>query len=190
MKTLKTIQTLAKIGKIFSKIIFICSIIGLCGCFIGIVALGIGQETLKLGGMTLHNILETEAGTSLGTVWSAIVVGIFLCGGELAVSHLAHRYFSHELDVGTPFTQSGATELMRLGIHVIWIPVASTICAKIAHEIICNLMTNVEELSLGFDSVALGIMFIVASVLCRYGAELNETKNAENDIDTQAHKIS
>ena len=59
MKTLNTIQTLSKIGKIFSKFIYICCIIGICGCAVGTVAMLIGTEVLKIGGVSLHSILET-----------------------------------------------------------------------------------------------------------------------------------
>ena len=39
MNTLKTIQTLSKIGRILSKIVYICCVVGFCGCIIGIVSL-------------------------------------------------------------------------------------------------------------------------------------------------------
>ena len=68
MNTLKTIQTLAKIGKIFSKIIFICCLVGFCGCIVGIVSLAIGAETFKLGGVTFHNMIENEARMTMPTV--------------------------------------------------------------------------------------------------------------------------
>ena len=42
MNTLKTIQTLSKIGKILSKIVYICCVVGFCGCIVGIISLGLG----------------------------------------------------------------------------------------------------------------------------------------------------
>lgn len=173
MKSLKTIQTLSKIGKVFSKIIYICCIVGICGCAVGIVAVLVGGEALKIGGVTLHSILQTEADVSEGTIWAALIAGIILCAGELSVSRMAYRYFENELNAGTPFTADGAKELMNLGISVIWIPIVANILAHIAQAIIAGFMENAEPLTLdGFDSIALGIMFIVMSLLCRYGAEL------------------
>lgn len=172
MKTLNTIQTLSKIGKVFSKIVYICCIVGFIGCAVGILSLMIGAETIKLSGMTLHSILETEAGVSAATVWAAIVAGMILCIGEFFVSRMAYRYFENELAAGTPFTEEGAKELLHLGVSTIWIPIVSTVLARVAQEIIEQFMGAAGPLALNsFDSVALGVMFIVMSLLCRHGAE-------------------
>lgn len=173
MKTLNTIQTLSKIGKILSKIVYICCIVGLIGCAVGAVAVCIGAGAVKIGGTTLHDILQTEAGVGTGTVWASIAVGIILCLGEIFVARMAYRYFEGELNAGTPFTMDGAKELKHLGISVIWIPLASIVLAQIVQEIIALCMENTETLALeGDGSIALGIMFIVASLLCKCGAEL------------------
>lgn len=173
MKTLNTIQTLSKIGKVLSKIIYICCIVGLIGCGVGIVAMLVGTETLKLGGVTLHSVLEAEAAVSTGTVWSAIAAGLILCIGEFFVSRMAYRYFENELNAGTPFTLDGAKDLLHLGISLILIPIVTAVLAQVAQAVIAQFMGNAEKLNFdSFDSVSLGVMFIVVSVLCRYGAEL------------------
>lgn len=180
MKTLKTIQTLSKIGKILSKIVYICCIVGLCGCAVGAAAMLAGGKVLKLSGMSLHSFLNAEAGISTGTIWSAIIAGAILCTGELFLSRLACRYFENEQNAGTPFTADGAKELLHLGISVVWVPIASIVLAQIAHSVISGFLENVEALNLdSFDSVALGVMLIVASLLCRYGAELTEHTKSE-----------
>jgi len=46
MNTLKTIQTLSKIGKILSKIVYICCEVGFCGCIVGIISLGCAELTV------------------------------------------------------------------------------------------------------------------------------------------------
>lgn len=181
MKTLNTIQTLCKIGRIFSKFIFICCIVGLCGCAIGAVAMFVGVEALEIGGVTLHSILETEANISVGTVMAAIVVGATLCTGEFFVARKACSYFENELKAGTPFTAEGAKELLHLGISTIWIPLVAVLAAQVAQGVIAQFVQDVEKLSLdGFESVALGVMFIFMSLLCKYGAECN-IENGEND---------
>ena len=75
MKTLITIQTLAKIGKAFSKIIYVCCIVGFCGCIVGIVSLAIGAETFKLGGVTVHSMIENKAGMNLPTLYASMEIG-------------------------------------------------------------------------------------------------------------------
>lgn len=180
MKTLKIIQTLAKVGKILSKIVFICCIVGLCGCVIGILALVIGGSAAEASGTTLQALLQKETDISLGSVWAAIFVGIFLCIGELIVSKLALNYFEHELEQGTPFSLDGAKELLHLGIHSIWIPIAATVAAEIAQGIICALCESVERVKLDSDgSITTGVMLIVVSLLCKCGAQLLQEKNEE-----------
>lgn len=178
MKTLNIIQTLSKIGKIISKVIFICCIIGFSGCIVGILAMFIGEQAVKIGGVTLHGILQTEAGVSEGTIWAAINVGMIFCGGGIALSAMAHRYFVNELNAGTPFTLSGAKELLRLGIFAIGIPVASSTLAQIVYDIFANTMEGVANMDLdAYGSAAIGVMLIVVSLLCRYGAELNAERD-------------
>lgn len=178
MNTLKTIQTLAKIGKIFSKIIYICCIVGFCGCIVGIVSLAIGAETFKLGGVTIHSMIENEAGMNMPTLYASMAVGLVFCAAEAILCKFAETYFKNELADGHPFTLRSAKELMRLGILTIAIPLGAVIFCSIGVSIAENVYPGIEKLSIGeFSSVGLGIMMIVLSLFCRYGAELNEGRS-------------
>lgn len=178
METLNTIQALSKIGKVLSKIIYICCIVGIICCAVGIIAFSIGGQTLKLGGFTLHGFLQTTENITEGTVIATTAAGMILCIGEYFVSRMAYRYFENELKDGTPFTERGAKELLHLGISVIWIPIVSAVSAQIVQEIITRFAENAEKISLdNFESVALGVAFIFVSLLCKYGAQLNENSN-------------
>ena len=172
MKSLKTIQTLSKIGKIVSKIVYICCMVGFIACAVGIVAISVGGNALLFDDTTLNDALHNEA-VSMGTALTTLIAGLILCAGEYVVARMAYRYFDRELNVGTPFTSEGAKELMRLGIFVIGINIASGFFAQVACGIISTVMENVKPLTLeGGDSVALGVMLIVISLFCRYGAEI------------------
>lgn len=178
MKTLNTIQTLSKIGKALSKIVYIGCIVGFCGCVASMIVMLLGAETLKFGGVTLHSLLEIEAGVGIGTIWSAIAVGGILCIGEFFVSRMAYRYFVNELHDGTPFTLHGAKELLHLGISVIWIPIVSVILAQVVQDVFLQWTDHAEKITPdGFDSMALGVMFIVMSLLCKYGTELQDNRS-------------
>jgi hypothetical protein len=177
MKTLITIQTLAKIGKILSKIIYVCCIVGFCSCIVGIVSLAIGAETLKLGGVTIHSMIENKAGMNMPTLYISMAVGLLFCAAEAVLCKFAEIYFKNELADGDPFTLRGAKELMRLGILTVAIPLGTVIVCSIGVAIADNVYPGIDKLSIGeFSSVGLGVMMIVLSLFCRYGAELKEGK--------------
>lgn len=175
MNTLKTIQTLAKTGKILSKIIYVFCIVGFCGCIVG---LAIGAETFKLGGVTVHSMIENEAGMNMPTLYASMAVGLLFCAAEAVLCKFAEAYFKHELADGNPFTLRGARELMRLGILTIAIPLGTGIVCSIGVAVADSIYPGIDKLSIGeFSSVGLGVMMIVLSLFCRYGAELNEGRS-------------
>lgn len=175
MNTLKNIQTLAKIGKVSSNIIFVCCIVGFCGCIAGIISLAVGAEAFKLGGVTIHGMIENDAGMNLPTLYASMAVGLLFCAAEAVLSKFAEVYFRNELTDGDPFTLRGAKELLRLGILTIVIPLGTVIVCSIGVVIADNMYPGIDKLSIGeFSSVGLGVMMIVLSLFCRYGAELKE----------------
>ncbi|MBP5459624.1 MAG: hypothetical protein J6Y62_05650 [Clostridia bacterium] len=178
MDTLKTIQTLAKVGKVLSHIVFVFSIVGFCLCAAGIVSLALGGDTLQLGGTTIHGIIENETDLNTPTLVSVIAVIMLYCAAEAVLSKFAEVYFKNELADGTPFTQRGAKELLRLGILIIAIPVGTVILASIALSIADNFYPTIEKVSYDeYTSVGMGVMAIIMSLFCRHGAELLEGKN-------------
>lgn len=81
----------------------------------------------------------------------------------------AHSYLTHELADGTPFTDSGATELRRLGVLTIVLPLAGLIVRAIPYAAFdMSAPYGLDNAS----SVILGVVLIIASVVFRYGAEL------------------
>ena len=180
MNTLKTIQTLSKIGKILSKIVFICCVVAFCGCIATIISLAFGAETLRIGGLTLKGIFQKSAETSIGTVYAAAATGLILSAGEAVLAKFAQIYFTNELADGTPFMLAGAKEMMRLGILTICIPAGTTLLTIIARAVIAEVCGEIADLRLDCgESIALGVMFLIASLLCRYGAETSRRTAAE-----------
>lgn len=178
-KTLKTIQTLSKIGKVLCTIVFIFSLIGAIGCAVGLISLAVIPDGFRLGGVTIHGLIKKSGGVSLGTCYAAMGMGTVLCAGECVLCQFAKRYFVNELEAGTPFTFDGAKELIRLGILTICIPVGTAIIAGIIYGVMSVLYKNIGEVNLSNSvSVGLGIMFIITGLICRYGAEVSQ-KNAE-----------
>ena len=175
METLKTVQTLAKIGRIFSKIIFIFSLIGGIACVAGIVSFALIPDGIKIGGVTIRGLVEKSAEVSTGTLYTVMAIGVVLCAGEAVLSKIAERYFKCELADGTPFTFDGAKSLIRLGVCTICIPLGTSVVAAIVYAIMKHSFEGVADLNFSdYVSAGLGVMFIVTGVICRYGAQLRE----------------
>ena len=178
MKSLQTIQKFSKIGKILSKMAFIFSVVGFCGCIAGILSMSLGNGSLiKIGGVTLHALVSEEYGYNIKSITAALSGWMVVCAGEAVLAKFAEVYFKNELNAGTPFTLAGAKELLRLGILTLAIPTGCAVAGSIVEGIIAGFM-KVEQaaaMDLYFDneaSIVLEIMFILGSLLCRYGAEL------------------
>lgn len=185
MKSLKAIQVLSKIGMILSKIVFICCCVGFGCCIISVPFLAGSAEILNFGDFTLHGLIEKEAGMSLGSMCSAIVIGAIACACEAVLAKFAEVYFKRELRAGTPFTLGGAKELLRLGILALAIPAGYSVIATVWQTIAVRIFENVEKVSTGsLGSFSFGVMFIIGSLLCRYGAELAEKKPMPEVVNT------
>lgn len=182
MKTLNTIQILSKIGKILSRISYICCLIGVIVCAVGLAGLPFADRGIfKIGGVTIYGLIANRTGIDLVCLYPAITGAIILCIGYVVLSKTAENYFTHELTAGTPFTKDGANEMLRLGILTVCIPLGCMLLAEIVSGIIAGFLNCNDVLKLENDgSVALGIMFIFMSLLCKYGAECKE--NSENNL--------
>lgn len=178
MKSLNTIQKLSKIGKILSRIAFVLSVIGFCGCIAGLLSLSLGNGSLiKLGGVTLHGLIVNEHGYNIKSISAALSGWMAVCAGEAVLAKFAEAYFKNELKSETPFTLAGAKELMRLGILTLAIPTGCAVAGSIVEGIIAGFTgaPQIEAMDMYFDngaSIVLGVMFILGALLCRYGAQL------------------
>lgn len=185
MNSKKIIDSIAKAGEIFCRIIYICSIVGLCINAVGLILLPYGDDVLKIGGVTLKSLFSDVE--DLKSLCPAVGSFAINCIGYIVLSREAQRYLSLEIKEGTPFTFNGANLLKRLGIITIIVPILVTV----ASEIFCNVfesITNSTAFSLeelNFDnegSIAMGLMLLLLSVLCQYGAELIENKDSRKNI--------
>lgn len=183
-KTLKTIQTFSKVGRIISKIIFIlCIVFGaICLVAIGTSIAGLGAgELFKIGGVSVVGLVEKETGESLDGMKANMIAGFFVLVSNGVLAKFFEKYFTNELAAGTPFTFAGAKEMLRIGILTIAVPIATTTVSSI----ILAVLKNVQGISEGSDlnaesSVILGVVLIVLSFVFKYGAELKDNKITNN----------
>lgn len=188
MKTLKTIQTLSKVAKILSTIVFVCSIIGCVSCLIGAVCLGAGGAILQAGGYDFAKLIQESSGMTVETLYAIMACSVILCAGEIAISKFAQLYFKHELEAGTPFTLNGAREMMRLGIIIVSVSIGTTIVAAIVYAIIKAVNANVGKYDVGnYTSIMTGIVFMIISLLLKHGAEVSKDGEyvTESEPETQ-----
>ena len=170
-KTLKTIQTLCKVGRILSKITFIICIVGAALCVAGIISLALIPEGIKFDGLTI--LVEKHVGVSVNTCYAAMAAGIPLCAGGAVLAKFEELYFKRELASGTPFTFDGAKELIRLGVLTIAIPAVAALVAAIIFGVMRAVLPDVDEIKYNIHLyLGMGIGYIFAGLLCRYGTEL------------------
>ena len=85
----------------------------------------------------------------------------------------ALHYFRTEQADGTPFTKRGADEIRRLGIRTIVLPLVAAILAATVHGVF-HLPANAGSDWSNAYSLIMGVALILASLVFRYGAELEE----------------
>ncbi|MBP3370558.1 MAG: hypothetical protein J6L85_07380 [Clostridia bacterium] len=180
-KTLNTIQTLVKIGRVIAKIVFVVTIIGAVGCLFGLGAL-IGAQSLgiSVGSETLAGLIVNEAGMSMGSMYLACVSGMVMCIAEAVLAWLTIRYFNHELADGTPFTFSGAKELFRLGIINIAVLLGVSVLQTMIYGIFWIYFPEIEEIEAS-ASLGTGIAMMILSVVFKHGAEITALNNGTYD---------
>ena len=182
MKTLNTIQILAKIGKVLSILARVCCMIGGIGCTVAAVLLGVyGEKAISIAKENADQIDDEQARQIVEKLTSPMVITIIaiaaaFCFAGAVVARFAKNYFQHEIEDGTPFTMRGAKELMRLGIIYIAVNLGVSIVAGTVFAIVSKSWELADEYEFSGLSIGLGIAFIIVSLICRYGAELTEGK--------------
>lgn len=196
-KTLKTIQVLAKIGRVLSLIVFIACIVGASGCVLGLITFILGVGEITIDGVTLKSILEIEAGISQETLYIVMIGAVFACASEAVVAKFAEIYFKNEIAKGTPFTFEGQKELFRLGIISIAVPLGCDIVVGIIQGILLVIFTSATQTEISVTAtIGYGVAFLITSLLIRYSLEkdleasyiksqettLNEEKSADRTV--------
>ena len=177
MKSLQTIQKTCKVFQTLTKIAMILCFVGsgllLLGLICGIVISSTGA--VVAGNMeTLYRL--TSSASFLEMVGSLLAEFVLTLTDALLFFH-AWKYFSAEQADGTPFSHRGADLMKRLGIMLIVLPAVATILVGVLHGIFD--LTQIEAADVGNGTgVMMGIMLILVSVILRYGADLEENRDA------------
>lgn len=171
MKSLQTIQKTVRVFQILAKIAFVFSIIGASFCAVGALC----AVTWYSGGtvFTLFGEPVTifAGGEDLNQMLAMLISDLVYLTTDAILLAFAGRYFKAEQAEGTPFTERGANLIRKLGIRCIWMPIAATVIASVIT--VCLGVERGGDVS-SLPSVVTGIVLILASLIFRYGAELEE----------------
>lgn len=145
-----------------------------------------GADNVVVGNVTIKGIFENNSEMSINNAYAGMVVFciMFIIGAILC--KFSEIYFKHELADGTPFTLKGAMEIRRLGILNIALSLGGVILTSIIHGIMSHIMGDIEALSLDAgSSVDIGIMFILMSLIFKYGSEIISEKEQKDDTGAE-----
>ena len=176
MKSLQTIQKTFRVFLILSKIAMILSFI-----WAGMAALGLLCAMVWLNGGTVFGadqelIYRMTVTGSLTEMIGVLLVDMILTLTDGTLLAFALAYFKAEQAAGTPFTYEGAEQIKRLGIRTIVLPLVAAIVAAVIYAVFELPHGSVEWSNL--TSLGMGIVLILASLIFRYGAELEEQNRA------------
>ena len=194
-KSLKTIQTFSKIGKILSKISFVFNIVLLCVFISGLIAMLCGITSLTIDGTNIESLIEKAADVSTASLYSAAITGMISTAGGTFMSKTALNYFKRELDDGTPFTVDGADRMLKFGIITLCVSFGTQLLANIANAITASVMSGVKTENVNNSGcMIIGVMFIFMSFVCKYGAQALNEKNNESafvpNTDSAVHNTN
>lgn len=171
MKQLETIQKTFHVFQILAKIAFIFSIVGAVFCAVGALCAfswySGGQEFSLFG----EPITIFSTGAGMNEMLATLLCDLVMLTAEAILLSFAYKYLKTEQAEGTPFTETGAEQLKKLGIRCIWMPIVAVVIASVI--VVCLDAENTGDIS-NLPSLITGIVLILASMIFRYGAALEE----------------
>lgn len=173
MRSLETIQKTFRVFQGLTKVFMILSFV-----WAGLTAIGLlcgmvwyhGGTVIGADRELLFTLTETGGLTEMTVVLLAETVMALTDGILLA---FAYRYFKAEQAAGTPFTREGADQIKRLGIRTIVLPLGAIVVVEVLYTAF-GLPRYVGSDWSNAASVGMGITLILASLVFRYGADLEE----------------
>lgn len=171
-----SLTSIQKCTRVFRVLVRIGLILSIAGAVFGLATLMLWihwNNAPATGIPQLDQVMQLIDRGSYYHTLSTLIADVVGCAFDGALLWLFHRYLTHELADGTPFTFSGASELRRLGVVTIVLPLVSLCLQAIPYTVYDLSYPNRME---NGTSVLLGVALILASLVFRYGAELTRSK--------------
>lgn len=173
MKSLKTIQIIAKIFSILALIGFICSIIGAVFSLIGVSVLSAIREDSALW-QKLQELFNHTL--NLNAARCSSLNSIFYCAENAILCGFSRALFKHILAVGTPFDKVVSKRMFRDGILNIAIPIGTIILTSII-----SAAFGVKDSEAEYIQLSTGIVYMLFSLVCSYGADVKEAADRNSN---------
>ena len=171
MEQLQKIQKTVHVFEILTKIAYIFAIVGAILCAVGALCATAWYNGGQVFSLFGEPITPFSTGRGMKEMLAVLLADFVMITAEAILLSFAHRYLKAEQAAGTPFTVDGAEQLKRLGIRCIWLPIVAMVVASVI-----GVSFGAEDLNLdsNLPSLATGIVLILASMIFRYGAALEE----------------
>ena len=168
MKSLQPIQKTFRVFQVLAKIAFVFSIVGAAFCAVGALCCVVWLSGGRVFSLFGDPVTVFAGGENLNQTLAMLLSNLVYLIADAVLLGFARRSFSIEQADGTPFTQRGADLVKRLGIRCIWMPIVSIVIASVIAACLGAELGDVSNL----PGVVTGIVLILASLIFRYGAEL------------------
>lgn len=173
MKYLETVQKTFNVFKILAKVAMTISFVVVGLSLMGMTCAMVWRNGGIVVGLEKETILSLAETSSLNELLVHVLSDTVFALTDGILATFAFLYFNAELAEGTPFTQSGADRIKRLGIQTIVLPLVAEIISEVIYS--CFGLTHTNDWGSG-GTVVLGVILILVSLVFRYGAEL-EARN-------------
>lgn len=169
--TLQTIQKTFRIFQILAKIAMIFSIMGAVICAVGALCAGAWYTDGQVFSLFGETVEIFPSGEGLNQMLAVLLSDLVLLSTDAVLLEFAGQYFKIEQAECTPFTEHGADLIRKLGIRCIWMPIVAVVIAAVITT--CLAAEYSPDIS-NLPTLVTGIILILASLIFRYGAELEK----------------
>ncbi len=172
MEQLQKIQKTFHVFEVLTKIAYILSIVGAVFCAVGALCAAAWYNGGQVFSLFGEPVTVFSTGRGMNEMLAVLLADFVMITAEAILLSFACKYLKAEQAAGTPFTVTGAEQLKKLGIRCIWLPIVTMVVASVI-----SVSFGVEDIDSvsNLPSVATGIVLILASMIFRYGAALEET---------------
>lgn len=171
MKQLETIQKTFRVFQILTKIAWIFSIVGAVLCAVGALCAFAWYSSGQVFSLTGELVTVFASDKGMNEMLAVLLSDFVMLVSEAILLFFAGRYLKAEQVDGTPFTETGAEQLQKLGIRCIWLPIVAAVISGII--VVCLGSEETGDIS-NLPSLVTGIVLILTAMIFRYGAALEE----------------